>query len=193
MELQVHARVVLGVLLVEGPAHGFALARRLSPDADLGRAWSVSRPQVYRAIEQLAEAKYVRAGEMESGSRGPGRTPFQITASGTKAAKEWLDLPVDHLRDARSELLIKIMLRDRLGMPRSPFIDIQHEVFSGLTAALVSRSDANPDDLVAMWRAEMARGVLSAINRLRTPAAERPGPLTDAGPPGNRPFPGEPA
>lgn len=167
MELQVHARVVLGVLCVEGPAHGFALARKLSPEAELGRAWSVSRPQVYRAIEQLADAGFAKAGEVEMGSRGPGRTPFQITAAGSKAAKEWLDQPVDHLRDARSELLIKIMLRDRLGMPRSPFIDVQHEVFTGLTAGLVSRSDANPDDLVTMWRAEMAKGVLSAITRLR--------------------------
>jgi PadR family transcriptional regulator AphA len=167
VELQVHARVVLGVLCVEGPAHGFALARKLAPEAELGRAWSVSRPQVYRAIEQLAEASYARAGELESGSRGPGRTPFQITEAGTQAAREWLDQPVDHLRDARSELLIKIMLRDRLGMPRSPFIDQQHEVFTGLTAALVARSDADPGDLVAMWRAEMAKGVLSAISRLR--------------------------
>ena len=167
MELQVHARVVLGVLAVQGPAHGFALARMLSPEAELGRAWSVSRPQVYRAIEQLAEAGFAKAGQVETGSRGPGRTPFQITASGTRSAREWLDQPVDHLRDARSELLIKIMLRDRSAMPRSPFIDVQHEVFSALTDALVARSDADPEDLVAMWRAEMARGVLSAIQRLR--------------------------
>ncbi|HUR75137.1 MAG TPA: helix-turn-helix transcriptional regulator [Sporichthya sp.] len=168
MELQVHARVVLGVLYVEGPAHGFALARKLSPEAELGRAWSVSRPQVYRAIEQLAEAGFARAGEVESGSRGPGRTPFQITAAGTSAAREWFDQPVDHLRDARSELLVKLMLRDRMGLPRSPFIDEQHRVFVDLTAALVKRSDADPADLVAMWRAEMARGVLAAIGRLRS-------------------------
>ncbi|MBA3742226.1 PadR family transcriptional regulator [Sporichthya sp.] len=168
MELQVHARVVLGVLCVEGPAHGFALARKLSPEAELGRAWSVSRPQVYRAIEQLAEAGFARAGEVESGSRGPGRTPFQITAAGTRTAREWFDQPVDHLRDARSELLIKLMLRDRMGLPRSPFIDQQYQVFVDLTDALVKRSDADPADLVAMWRAEMARGVLAAIGRLRS-------------------------
>ncbi len=167
VELQVHARVVLGVLCVEGAAHGFALARKLSPEAELGRAWSVSRPQVYRAIEQLAEAGFAKAGEVETGSRGPGRTPFQVTPLGTAAAQEWLDLPVDHLRDARSELLIKLMLRDRMGLPRSPFIDDQHQVFVDLTEALGKRSDADPADLVALWRAEMARGVLAAIQRLR--------------------------
>ncbi|GAA0627191.1 hypothetical protein GCM10009547_33410 [Sporichthya brevicatena] len=167
MELQVHARVVLGVLCVEGPAHGFALARMLSPEAELGRAWSVSRPQVYRAIEQLADAGYAQAGELETGSRGPGRTPFQVTPAGSAAAREWLDQPVDHLRDARSELLIKLMLRERMGLPRSPFVDEQYQVFADLTEALSKRSDADPDDLVAIWRAEMARGVLSAIQRLR--------------------------
>jgi hypothetical protein len=60
------------------------------------------------------------------------------------------------------------MLRDRMGLPRSPFIDEQHQVFADLTEALVKRSDADPGDLVAMWRAEMARGVLAAIARLRS-------------------------
>lgn len=167
MDLQVHARVVLGVLHVEGPSHGFALARRLAPDSDLGRAWSVARPQVYRAIEQLSEAGYAAAGEVETGARGPGRTPYSITPAGQDSTRAWLDSPVDHLRDARSELLVKVLLRDRLGLPRVPFVDEQFRVFEALAAGVIARSDADPGDVVAMWRAELARGVLAATQRLR--------------------------
>lgn len=166
MELQVHARVVLGVLYAEGPSHGFALARLLSPAAELGRAWSVARPQVYRAIEQLVEAGYANAGEVEPGARGPGRTPYSITRAGRNSARRWLERPVDHLRDARTELLVKVLLRDRLGLPRQPFVNDQYATFESLAAVLLAQCEADPGDVVAMWRAEMARGVLTATRQL---------------------------
>lgn len=167
MELQAHARVVLGVLYVEGPSHGFALARLLSPAAEFGRVWSMARPQVYRAIEQLTEAGCATAGEVEAGVRGPGRTPYSPTRAGKRIARRWLEDPVLHLRDARTELLVKVLLRDRLGLPRLPFVDRQYATFHSLAAALTARCDANPGDVVAMWRAETARGVLAATERLR--------------------------
>ena len=39
--------VVLGVL-TEEPRHGFAVAKELARDAELGQLWTVRRPLVYR-------------------------------------------------------------------------------------------------------------------------------------------------
>ena len=43
-------------LIVEGPTHGFAIARDLGRDGAMGRVYEVSRPLVYRAVDRLVEA-----------------------------------------------------------------------------------------------------------------------------------------
>ena len=48
-------------MLYAGPAHGFALSARLRPSGDVGRVWSLSRPLVYRSLEQLTARDLVRA------------------------------------------------------------------------------------------------------------------------------------
>ena len=48
----------LGVLC-EGPRHGWAVARELAPDGEIGRVYSCTRPLVYRALAQLREAGLV--------------------------------------------------------------------------------------------------------------------------------------
>ena len=40
-------------LLTEEATHGFALARTMAPDGEVGRVWSLRRPLVYRALETL--------------------------------------------------------------------------------------------------------------------------------------------
>src|SRR5262249_44873611 len=44
---------------------------------------------------------------VESG-RGPQRTIYAATPAGHEAAAAWLDTPVEHVRDVRSHLLIKL-------------------------------------------------------------------------------------
>jgi len=39
-------------LLTEKPSHGFALAKQLAPDSDLGRILTVRRPLVYAAAKR---------------------------------------------------------------------------------------------------------------------------------------------
>jgi DNA-binding PadR family transcriptional regulator len=56
-------------LLVEEPTHGFAIARAMAPEGEVGRIWSVRRPLVYRAIETLTGMGLVRpAGTVPSRS-----------------------------------------------------------------------------------------------------------------------------
>ncbi|MEZ5099646.1 MAG: PadR family transcriptional regulator [Thermoleophilia bacterium] len=69
-------------LLCERPSHGFALARALAPEGEVGRVWSSTRPLVYRALDQLASAGLVREAGSEAGDRGPRRTLLEPTAQG---------------------------------------------------------------------------------------------------------------
>src|SRR6478672_10306747 len=97
-------------ILYEGPAHGFAIASRLKPEGDVGRVWSLSRPLTYRSLDQLAVRGHIHPIGEEPGIAGGNRTILAATRQGRAALRKWLATPVPHLRDLRSELLLKLIL-----------------------------------------------------------------------------------
>ena len=151
---------VLGVL-AEAPRHGFAVARELADDAPLGQVWTVPRPLVYRAIGRLADDGLVEAVRAEEGDRGPTRTVHRVTRTGRRRYRCWLDAPVGHPRDVRTELLAKLVLRKRAGVPSGPLVRAQREHFAPVAAGLAraARRAEGPDRIVARWRLESIRAV----------------------------------
>jgi PadR family transcriptional regulator AphA len=150
-------------ILCQGPAHGFAVAARLKPDGDVGRVWSMSRALTYRALEQLARRGYVQATAEERGIAGGTRTVLSATRSGRAAMRRWLAAPVPHLRDLRSELLLKLVLCDVCAVNPRPMLLQQHDHVASMVAAF----DAAPaDDAVALWRRESSRAALRVIEQL---------------------------
>ncbi|MGZ6983113.1 MAG: PadR family transcriptional regulator, partial [Ilumatobacteraceae bacterium] len=101
----------LGILYT-GPTHGFAIAARLKPTGDVGRVWSLSRPLTYRSLDQLATRGYIQAIGEEPGIAGGNRTILAATRTGRAQLRKWLSTPVVHLRDLRSELLLKLVIAD---------------------------------------------------------------------------------
>ncbi len=174
VELSLGEHVGLAVL-ARGAGHGWVIVRELDPDGELGRIWSMTNPNVYRAIDQLVDKGLVRRGEREAG-RGPGRTMLSLTAAGKRAVRRWLDQPVDHLRDVRTELLLKLVLRRRLGLPDAPFVAAQQAALAGRVDSLLGPGHAG-DDVVDGWRREHARAVqrfLATLARPTVPGPDRP-------------------
>lgn len=155
-------------LLCAAPAHGFALSVRLRPDGDVGRVWSQSRPLVYRAIEQLTERRLVRAVGQEPGIAGGNRTILTATAAGRRRLTEWLATPVPHLRDLRSELLLKLLLTDICGGDRAPLVAAQREMTAVAAAALEDEVARDPHDVVTRWRFEASRAALHFLDTIGT-------------------------
>ena len=85
------------------------------------------------------------------------------TAAGKRLALHWLDSPVTHLRDVRTELVLKVMLREKMDLPLAPFLASQHEVFDPLIAAVNMESSVSP---VNLWRKESANAVKRYLSRL---------------------------
>ena len=108
--------------LGSGRLHGFALAKRLAPDGDLGRVWTLSRPLTYRAIGTVMDRGLIRPTGEERGHAGPNRTVLSLTPKGRSMLKGWLAAPVSHPRDVRSELLLKIVLCDDMGVDRQALV-----------------------------------------------------------------------
>ena len=103
---------VLG-LIAEGDTYGFSIAKRFAPDGVAGRVWTIPRPLVYRAIETLTAEGLVESIGSEPGVGGPKRTLIRTTDAGRRELFAWLDRPIEHIRDARSHLLMKLLIIDR--------------------------------------------------------------------------------
>lgn len=144
----------LGVLY-ERPAHGWAIVRQLRPDGEIGRIWHLSRPLTYRAIDQLDELGWIRPVGEERGDAGPNRTILAATRSGRSRFRTWVRTPVAHLRDLRSELLLKIVFAERYDIDIGEMLDRQRSIVDRQATAL---ADALPEgDVVMLWRLEATR------------------------------------
>lgn len=166
-EPSLHDWAVLGVLAA-GPAHGFAVSKALAAGGDLGRVWTVTRPQVYRSLERLADLGLVEPREREPGDAGPERTVLALTSAGRARLRRWVAEPVAHLRDVRAELLLKLLLADRLGVDRAALVAAQRDAFAPAVAALAdaAASSSGDDAIVAAWRHESALAVARFLDRL---------------------------
>lgn len=155
----------LGVLCHQ-PTHGFAVAARLKPQTDIGRVWSMSRALTYRALDQLESRRMIQKIGEERGIAGGNRTLLAPTPHGRAEFQRWIRRPVEHLRDLRSELLLKILLGQVNGIDMSESLAAQQDRIAEFVAVL-DRS-GEPRDVVDLWRRESAGGALRFLERCRS-------------------------
>jgi DNA-binding PadR family transcriptional regulator len=152
--------------LGSGRLHGFAIARRLAPDGDLGRVWTLSRPLTYRAIGTVTEMGLIRPTGEEPGHAGPNRTVLSLTPKGRSLLKRWLGEPVLHPRDVRTEFLLKIVLCDDMGVDRDALVAKQLTLFQAHVAERKREARALGRDPVASWRVEFAAAAVRFLESL---------------------------
>jgi DNA-binding PadR family transcriptional regulator len=155
----------------EGPTHGWAVARLLAPDGDVGRVWSLSRALTYKALDRLLADGLIAESGVARGA-GPARTMLASTPAGRRALRWWLRQPIDHLRDVRGELLCKLVLGERRGMDTVPLLDAQQAEFAPNIDSLARRAQAPDADVVDRWRAASSQAVrrfLEAERRRQSP------------------------
>jgi DNA-binding PadR family transcriptional regulator len=167
-DLPLTEHVVLA-LIAEGTTHGWAIARLLEPDGEVGRVWTVRRPLVYRAIAQLLERSLVREAGDAPSERGPRRTLLRVTPAGRRAAKAWLAEPVRHVRDVRTELLVKLLLADRAGVDAGSLLAQQRAVLEPQARDLERRLEAADgfDAVLLRWRVEASEAALRFLAALQ--------------------------
>jgi PadR family transcriptional regulator AphA len=154
-------------IIYPAPTHGFAIAARLKPAGDVGRVWSLSRPLTYRSLEQLTTRDYIHAIGEEPGIAGGNRTIVAATRTGRAQLRKWLNTPVAHLRDLRSELLLKLLLADNCGVDISKMLMQQRAHIEELADTLAKQvHSTDPPDAVALWRSESSQAALRFLDRL---------------------------
>jgi len=166
-------------LLAEAPSHGFAVARVMAPDGEVGRVWSVRRPLVYRAAETLTRMDLVRPAGTEPSRTGPQRTVLTATPAGKRAVTRWLKTPVEHVRDGRSLLMLKLLFLARCGADATPLLTAQRDVFAVHAARLARAADAAEgfERALALWRLETTTAAARFVETMLAqpvPAAHAP-------------------
>ena len=155
------------VVLSQRPAHGFAVSQLTAPEGELGRIWRIPRPVVYRALGRLLEAGLITPESVEPGL-GPQRTIYTVTPQGRREAERWLSIPVEHVRDIRSHLLIKLALLYRAGRDPAELLRRQRAALEPIAQA-VQASRATPDgfdEILLAWRRATAAAALGFLDEI---------------------------
>jgi DNA-binding PadR family transcriptional regulator len=155
-------------LVEEGPIHGFAVARSMAPGGEVGRVWSMRRPLVYRTLDVLEDRKMTQTAGTEASTTGPQRTLVEVTAEGREKVANWLIEPVEHVRDARSELLLKLLFLDRRGAAPDALLDAQRDRFHEQERELRTMLDAADgfSRTLALWRVENTAAAVRFVDAL---------------------------
>jgi PadR family transcriptional regulator AphA len=155
-------------LISEGVTHGWAVGSLLAPNGELGRIWSLTRPLSYRAIDGLVEKGLVSRRGHTPG-QGRERVLLAPTAEGRRATRRWLETPVQHVREVRTDLLMKLALRQRAGLDTKPLLLAQRAVLEPTIDVLAAATADN--DLVELWRREQAGAVRRFLDEALEPIA----------------------
>jgi PadR family transcriptional regulator AphA len=155
-------------LVEEGPIHGFAVARSMAPGGEVGRVWSMRRPLVYRTLDVLRDRELTQTAGIEASTTGPQRTLVEVTAEGREKVANWLIEPVEHVRDARSELLLKLLFLDRRGAAPDTLLEAQRDRFHEQERELRTTLDASDgfSRTLALWRVENTAAAVRFVDAL---------------------------
>lgn len=151
-------------ILYDQPGHGWAIVKQLRPDSDIGRIWHLSRPLTYRALDQLTTRDWIQPVGEEPGHAGPNRTILAATRTGRARFRTWVRTPVAHLRDLRSELLLKLVFADRLHIDITDMLDHQRRIIDQHADALTHTSE---HDVVTLWRTESTHAAQRFLDHMR--------------------------
>jgi PadR family transcriptional regulator AphA len=132
----------------------------LRADGSLGRVWTVARAVVYRSLFTLTSHGLIEECGEAPGARGSQRTIVRATRSGRAALRQWLDTPVEHVRDVRTELLLKLAILARAGGSSQKLIERQLAELTPVIRAVSADPIGDGFDVVlARWRREQTRAV----------------------------------
>ena len=123
---------------------------------------------MYRSLERLKALGLVKEIGAESGQSGPARTRVGCTEGGAQTFSEWLATPVEHVRDFRNVLILKLAFLARRGDSPLSLLESQARELQPIVEGLArAQSGATGlERLVLDWRVENANAAKRFVQRL---------------------------
>jgi DNA-binding PadR family transcriptional regulator len=130
------ARYVLLGLLLDGPGHGYVLARAFAPGTALGSVVHLGASHLYALLGRLERDGLIAGERIKQGARPP-RHVYHLTDAGRDAVSRWIDEPVARPRDILLDFPLKLYLAQRQGPTRAlQLIGHQRDLFAAYLADL---------------------------------------------------------
>ena len=108
----------------------------------------------------------------EPGIAGGNRTILAATRTGRAQLRKWLATPVSHLRDLRSELLLKLIIAEKCEVDITAMLREQHLVIAHLADTIAAELEQRPGDVVALCAASRRPPRSASSTDSRTSARE---------------------
>jgi PadR family transcriptional regulator AphA len=159
---------VVLALIDESPRHGFSIAREVKQGGPIGQVWTVPRPLVYRAMDHLATLSLITPHSTELGEKGAVRTLYRTTDQGHDLVVGWLEAPIVHPRDVRTDLIVKFVLLARRDLSNVALATAQLAEFKAAAAGLEEKAAIAGGDerVVALWRVESMRAITRYLEQV---------------------------
>ncbi len=184
------ARYALLGILLDGPAHGYDLARRFAPNTVLGDVVRLGASHLYALLARLERDELIAGERQESGARPPRRV-YRLTAAGREAVLRWVDAPVERPRDMLIDFPLKLYVARRISPARAAaLVERQHALFSAYLAHLETEPAADASDdaaflaLIREGRIERTQAALTWLERCETVLGRADDVTTKEGVPG---------
>ena len=171
------AEWLLLCLVREEPTYGLVLAGLLDRGGSLGQIWSVRKAVVYRGLQRLELLGLIRTMGEQRTSQGPARSLLKATPAGRAAAQAWLSAPVEHARDVRSGLMVKLALLDRTGSDSRVLVQVQLAGLLPVAAALDDQlgSATGFERTLLLWRHKSLTATVRFLESLAAGLGPPPG------------------
>ena len=94
-----------------------------------------------------------------------------MTPQGRRLAAEWLDIPVEHVREIRSHLLLKLALLDRSGRDPAGLLSRQRAAFQPIAQAIKAERPERKgfDATLLAWRRATTAATMSFLDDVSQP------------------------
>lgn len=96
---------VLGIL-AQRPMHGYEMAHCFERE-ELREVYPIEQSMLYTHVRKLEERGLICGSEERVGQRPPRKT-YSLSQGGNAALEEWLNEPVERMRQVRVEFLMKL-------------------------------------------------------------------------------------
>ncbi len=148
--------VTLALLAVE-PAHGYEVARRWA-ESPVATLLPADQAMVYGYLRRLEREQVLDWDEVRVGRRPPRRV-YTVNEEGWPPLRAWLTRPVQRMREARLDLLLKIYFLESLDPASIPrLLREQVEVCRRYVANATASLDAAEGFERLLWDSKVTAG-----------------------------------
>jgi DNA-binding PadR family transcriptional regulator len=159
--------VILGILM-QKERHGYEIHHHFS--SGLGRVWHAGISLVYALLKRLEAAEKV-ISTVETQDARPAKHIYSITEKGRDAFLQWVNTPLERIRDLRLEFLAKLFFIRKLNLSGiNELISKQIIVFQGQLQDIKQKNAISEDafdHLVSRFRIGQIEAVLAWLQECK--------------------------